>query len=160
MPGMLSVLLDTTGGFPPRVSDFMAMTSYLYPPTFRKWGLAGSYELDALGLYPPSLNRMTRALRVMEDKPGYLRLLQLGGVDYAGALHADGQYGLEPAATVPGFYRVPIHVFRVPGTLPRAYAVGCARSATNAEAASQLLAPDFDAAREIVLVDEPGRACA
>jgi hypothetical protein len=158
-PGMLAVLLDTTGPFPPRVADFMAMTSYLYPPTFRKWGLAGSYELDALGLYPPSLSRMTRAVRMMEDKPGYLRLLQLGGVDYVVALHADGQYGLEPVATVPGFYRAPIRVFRVPGTLPRAYVVACARSTTNTEAASRLLAPDFDATREIVLVDEPGGPC-
>lgn len=157
--GMLGTFMDVPTNWPPRLSSALAMESYLYPPSFGRWGLAGSYDRDLLGLYPGPLKEMVLALRAVEDTAAYLRLLQLGGVDYVVALHDEDQYGLVAAATVRGLYRKPIHVFRVPDTLPRTYAVGCARSAPSPEVLERVLDPAFEPRREIVLSEAQGGGC-
>ncbi len=157
--GMIGTFLDVPTNWPRPLSFSLAMVSYLYPPSFGRWGLAGSYDRDLLGLYSRPLAAMALALREVEDTPGYLRLLQIGGVEYVLALHEEGQYGLAPLAPVRGLYRKPIRVFRVPDPLPRTYAVGCARSAPSDAVLPLLLHPAFDPRREIVLTGLAGAEC-
>jgi hypothetical protein len=157
--GMLGIFLDVPTNWPRPLSLSLALESYLYPPSFGRWGLAGSYDRDLLGLYSRPLDEMTLALRAVEDGPGYLRLLQLGGVEYVVALHDEQQLGLLPLAPVRGLYRRPIRIFRVPEPVSRTYAVGCAWSEPPATSLRRLLDPAFDPRREIVLGDSSAGAC-
>ncbi|HET7292630.1 MAG TPA: YfhO family protein, partial [Vicinamibacteria bacterium] len=140
--------------WPQKVSDAVAFTTYLYPPIAGRFGLRGSYERDLLGLYPKGLSEMTKALRAVEDTPGFLRLLQVGAVDFVVALHAEGQEELlGPGRRLPSPFTRPIFVFAVPGARPRCYAVGSAVRLDGDAAFARLLAPEFDPSREIVLSD-------
>lgn len=147
---MVDVLLDVPGA-PPDLAQAAAIQEYLYPPSGGRWGLRGSFDRDLLGFYPEELDQLNVLLRTVEDTPGYLRLLQLGGVDFVVALHTEGQHLLVHRSTFRGFYRKPIQLFEVPGRLPRAYVVGRARQAVGTQALLALLDPSFDPAKEVVL---------
>lgn len=150
------VLLRTRpqGRWPQKVADALGFTTYLYPPIAGRFGLRGSFERDLLGLYPRGLSEMTKALRAVEDTPGFLRLLQIGAVDFVVALHAEGQEELLGAGQrLPSPFARPIFVFRVPGTRPRAYAVGSAIRVDGDAAFTRLLDPAFDPSCEVVLSD-------
>lgn len=152
--GMIATMLDVPTNWPRPLSEALAMQSYLYPPSGGRWGLRGSYDTDPLGLYPRDLYDMTLALRGLEETPAFLRLLQLGGVDYVVALHTEGLAGvLDRVAVVPGLYRRPINVFHVPGRLPQAYAVAGSRVGLGATAFRMLVDPGFDANSEVVLAE-------
>jgi hypothetical protein len=130
----------------------LAQQMYLAPVTGGRWpGVLGSYDLDVRGLYPPPLAQLTLLLRQVEGTPAHLRLLQLGGVTHVIALHEAGFEDLQPRARVPGLLPEPIRVFRVPATLPLAYAVAGARVAQGGVALQTLLDPAFDPTREVVL---------
>lgn len=139
--GMLGYFLDVPGR-PPELARIVGMQSYLYPPTGGRWGFRGSYDQDLLGLYPVWLQEMNLLLRAVEETPGYLRLLQIGGVQRVIALHPDHE-GLVHLGTVPGILRTPIHVLEVPGTVPRVYVPERVTVADGDRAYPVLLAPDF-----------------
>jgi hypothetical protein len=132
----------------------LGVQMYLNPPTAGRFGLEGSYDLDLLELYPASLTRLTEYLREREGSPVHLRLLQMGAVANALALHPEPWWQeLRLVTTVPGLFEQPIHVFRVPEPLPRTYAVGQARLATGEAALAALADPRLDLRREVVLAE-------
>jgi hypothetical protein len=132
---------------------------YLNPPTAARWGLFGSYDRDILDFDPEPLARLNALLRASETTPTHLRLLRLGGVEFAAGL-TPGAWtrGLVPLATVEEVFEQPIRLFRVPDTLPRTYVAGGVRVADGAAARALLERDDFDPAREIVLPAGAARA--
>lgn len=147
----LSAFLEVRGRWPALVQRAAALQVYLYPPIGGRFGLAGSFDRDLLGLYPQQLADLNALLRQVEGTPGFARVLAIGGVDLVLSLHQQGQEELRPVATIPGLLRRPVHVFSVPGRRPRAYAVSGARVADGREALVTLVSPEFDPAREIVV---------
>ncbi len=139
-------------GWGPVESVVLAAHLYLNPPTAGRWGVAGSYDLDMLGLYPAPLTRLVELLRETEGTPTHLRLLQMGAVTHAIALLPAAWWrDLQPVGSVPGLFERPIQVMRVPDALPRAYAVGGTRIADGDDAWSALQDPAFDPRREVLL---------
>jgi hypothetical protein len=61
-------------------------------------------------------------------------------------------------ATFPTLFAEPARVFRVPGALPLAFAVGSARVADAGAALQTMLDPAFDPAREVILPHGPALA--
>jgi len=143
--------------WPLPVSEALALRLYLYPPVAAAWGVEGSYERDARGLYPVHLDQLTNVAHALEGTPAHLSLLRLGAVGHLITLHTEGFEGLERVATARGLYERPILVFRVPDPLPRTYAVGSARVARGRTAIQTLLDGSFDASRELVLSEGPPR---
>jgi hypothetical protein len=128
----------------------------LVPPTVGpRWGLYGSYASDTLGIRPRAQRNLTLLLRASEETPAFLRLLRLGGVTHVVSLHEEGLEDLLPVATLPGHFRAPVRVFRVPDPLPRTYVVGEARIVTGRAAYRTLVDPSFAPGREVLL--EEGR---
>jgi len=149
------VVARAPAGWPVRAAQALAMREYLFPPTPGPWGGEGSYDLDVPGLGSPHVAGLAAELRALEGTPAHARLLQLGAVSHVIALHAAGFDGLAPVAEVEGLFPEPIRVFRVPGTLPRTYAVGRAHEAEGAEGLRRMLDPGFEPGREIVLSGAP-----
>jgi Bacterial membrane protein YfhO len=146
--------------FPPgrdrRRVQALALRLYLVPPSAGLFGLEGSYDLDLRGLYPRELNDMTFVVRQVEGTSTFARLLRLGAVGTVVSLHERGLEGLEPVAILPSLFPEPIRVWRVPGALPRAWLVGCARVADEHAAFAALGDESFDPAREVILALDPG----
>lgn len=132
-------------------TQVLSQRLYPFPPVGGRWGLEGSYDLDFRGLYPLPLATMVQDLRRVEGTPAHRRLLQVGAVGTVVSLHSAGLEDLDPETTVPSLFPEPIHVRRVPGALPRAYAVGGSRIADGDLALAALVDPGFDPAREVVL---------
>lgn len=147
--GMLGYFLDVPGR-PPELARITAMQSYLYPPSGGRWGVPGSYDRDLLGLYPSWLSEMNLLLRAVDDAPGYLRLLQVGGVRRVIALHPEHD-GLVPLGTIPGVFRIPIHVLEVPGAVPRVYVPERVHVAEGTAAYATLLGADFRPGQDAVV---------
>jgi Bacterial membrane protein YfhO len=136
----------------------LAMQMYLAPESAGRWGLRGSYDVDYRGLYPSSLDLLTLLLRKVEGTPLHERFLRMANVTDVIALHTTGFSDLEPRGQREGLFAEPVRVFRVPHTLPRAYAVGKARVAERLpELAEALMAPDFDPSQEVVLAGGEAR---
>lgn len=133
-----------------------ALRSYAPISIAKRWGIAGSYDNDALGLYPPHLSQMAFVLRFLEDTPSFLRFLRMGSVEHVVALHVEGLEDLTSVAAFPGPFPRPIQLFRVPDPLPRCYAVGKARVAAGRAAFQLLTDPAFDPEREVVLAEGGG----
>ncbi len=131
----------------------LGVQMYLNPPVGGRWGLHSSYDLDLQDLYPRPMRMLTEHVRDARDPAVHLRLLRAGGVKHALALDDAGWTpALERVATVPGLFREPIRIFRVPDPRPRTYAVGFARLvADDAEALALLGSADFDFTREAIL---------
>jgi hypothetical protein len=129
------------------------MQMYLAPESIGRWGLLGSFEIDYRGLYSRALDATTRLIRQVEETPGHLRLLRVGGVTHVVAMHEAGLADLVPRAQFPGLFEKPIRVFEVPSPLPRAYAVGTWRVVPEAAIQPAILAPDFDPSTEVVLTE-------
>jgi len=128
-----------------------ALRSYLLPPTGAARGVYSSYERDLLRLQPRPLVYLNAALAFADATPLFVRLLRLGAVRHAIALHDPGLAGLALRRTLPGPFLEPMQVFEVEGARPRAYVVDGVRVADGLGGIDALLAPDFDPASEIVL---------
>jgi hypothetical protein len=148
---MLGLFLDVPGD-PPQLAQILAMQAYLYPPAAGRWRLLGSYDRDLLGLYPKWLNEMNLLLRAVEDTPGYLRLLQIGGVRRVVALHPEHE-GLRPLGAITGIYRRPIYVMDVPGALPRVYVPSRVHVAEDGAPYRPLFEPTFEPGQDVVVFE-------
>jgi hypothetical protein len=146
-------------GIDPRPLAAFAMRVYPVPPSSGYWGVEGSYDLDIRGLQPRRLHELNLLLRRLEGTPGHRRLLRLGAVRTVVALHPHGFEDLAPTATFNSLFGETIHTFRVPGTRPRAYAVGRARAVDEEVAIPTMIDPTFDPRREVVL-SGPGASAA
>jgi Bacterial membrane protein YfhO len=132
------------------------LRAYGFAPLFALWGREESYSLDPLGLYSRDVATLNQVFERTEGSPELqLRFLRMAAVDSVVALHRAGFERLQHVATLPSPFIEPIQVFRVPGTLPRAYVVGSARVAPPGQGWKALLAPDFDPAREVILPEAP-----
>jgi hypothetical protein len=138
------------------VSTLMTQ-DFLSSPVGQRWGFYGSYDYDWLLLLPRPRRNLSLFLRAVEDTPGLVRLLRIGGVSYVVSLHTDGLEGLVPVATVDSSAAGPVHVFAVPSPLPRAYVVDAARVVDGFPALRTLVDPAFDPAREVLLAEGAGR---
>ena len=139
-------------GWTPSASLVLGVHAYLNPPTAARWGVLGSYDLDILGFDAVPVDRLTHRLREVEGTPAHLRLLQIGAVSRVLALEPAAWWrDLVAVGEVPGFFADPIHIFRVPDPLPRAYAVDGVRVARGEAALFALEDPGFDPRREVVL---------
>ncbi len=123
----------------------------LRSPVAERFGLAGSYDFDMLGLQPRALRNLGLYLRTTEETPAFPRLLRIGAVSHVVSMHREGLDELRPLATLPTAFTGPVHLFGVPGALPRAYAVSGARVLDGLPALAMLTDPGFDPAREVVL---------
>jgi hypothetical protein len=142
-------------GASPGEALMLGAHAYLNPPTAARWGVRGSYDLDMLGLYDPWLARLTEAFREAEGTPRQRRLLEVAGVEHVLALRDSSDWqALVPVATVPGFFELPIRVFRVPDPLPSVYAVGRAEIAADFHASlARITDATFDGRRSVLLAD-------
>jgi hypothetical protein len=122
-------------------------------------GLAGSFEADPFSLEIPQRRSLWLLLVDSERRPAdHLRLLQIGGVSHVLARHRDGLDALTPVASLATPHAGDVHLFRVPGTLPRALVTSGVRVASGPAAYGALLDPGFDPRREIVLPEGMERA--
>lgn len=143
-------------GLPPSLGKALGLEMYLQYAVASRWGLSSGYWHDVLGLSSRPLYSLNLLFRFSEETPDFLRLLRLGSVSYVLALHTEGLEDLgPPVVVVDSTFSYPIRVFRVPGTLPRAYVVGRARFADGLQSYKALVDPGFDPAREIVLPGGP-----
>jgi hypothetical protein len=140
-------------GWTEKAARYLGLYLYMQPPTAGRFGLYGSYDLDLLGLHPEAMSDMIEYLRFVEKSALHLRLLQMGSVDYALALFPEPWWtDLTDVASLPGIFKEPIRVFKVPRPLARTYVVPGARIARGPRAAvSAISAEDFDPRREVVL---------
>jgi Bacterial membrane protein YfhO len=148
-------LASAPQGWSLAAAQALAQQLSLTPATAGRWDLDTGWDLDYRGLYPHWLAQLAIALRKAEGTPLLVRLLRMGAVTHVVALHQEGFEDLVPVAELPSWRAGPVRVFAVPGTLPRAYAVGGVRHAADLAAVEQILARDFDPAREVIL-DDPG----
>jgi Bacterial membrane protein YfhO len=125
----------------------------LYPSLLGQWSVENSYDFDQLQLFPRPLGALPAFVRLVEGTPTHLRLLRMGAVSRAFALHATGLEDLTPIATLPSFFLEPLRVFAVPDPLPRAYMAAGARIADGDAAWAALADPKFDPSREVILPD-------
>jgi hypothetical protein len=139
-------------------ADAAALRSVLYPSVLGYWGVEGAYSIDQLGLYTPDLAALTWFLRVREETPVELRMLQMGAVGRVLALHRQGFEELRLIAEVPTLLREDLKVMEVPDPLPRAYAVDGVRVADRLEALKVVADPAFDPRRELILAAGVPRA--
>jgi hypothetical protein len=130
-----------------------------YPVSLLRWGLPGSFEADPFSLEIPQRRSLWLLLVDSERRPAdHLRLLQLGGVSHVLARHRDGLEALTPVASLATPHAGDVHVFRVPGALPRVVVTSGVRIASGPAAYRALLDPAFDPRREIVLPEGTERA--
>jgi hypothetical protein len=132
-------------------SQVVSQRLYPFPPTAGRWGIEGSFDLDARRLYPDFLSQLVLALRAAEGTPSHLRLLQAGAVSHVAALHRRGLEDLLLEERLPTLFPESLYVFSVPAHLDRAYAVSRARPADDPEALSLLAKGGIDANREVVV---------
>ncbi len=133
----------------------LAFRESLAPPVAGAWGRESSFDADYRGLYSRELADLVAFLRESELTPAHRRLLRLGAVSHVVALHDRGFEDLELVTKLGGVLRNPVRVFRVPGALPRTYAVAGARIAGGEAALKTLVDAGFDPTREIVLPRGP-----
>ena len=132
-------------------TQVLSQRLYPFPPTAGRWGIEGSFDLDARRLYPDFLSRLVLGLRAAEGTPSHLRLLQAGAVAHVVALHQRGFEDLRLEKRLHTFFPEDLYVFSVPEHTARAYAVTGARYADDAEALRLLASGSIDLANEIVL---------
>jgi hypothetical protein len=142
-------------GSPPPWVVAVANRMYPYPTLLGSWGVEGSYDTDLQTFFPAHLALMTRLLHAVEGTPAHQRLLQLGAVDRVLSLHSQGFDGLTLRERLPSPFRGAIHVFDVPGSVPRTYVVPRARRVEGTAAVAAILADDFQMHDEVVLSMEP-----
>ncbi len=156
------VVARVPSGWTPAEALWLGAHMYLNPPTAARWGVAASFDTDVLDMDPPYLSRLKRFLREHENGPEHTRLLRAGGVTHVLAL-VPGTWTREliSLGTLPSLFEKPIHLYRVPGPLPRAYVVGRASVvADDADALARLSSPEFEPRAEVVLASGPATTTA
>jgi hypothetical protein len=125
------------------------MQELIRPPLGARWGLHGSYDGDFTGLGPPLLSNLTLILQNAVDSPLGVRILQMGGVEFV--LSFESWRSLLPVAEFDTVFADPIRLYRVPGTLSRAYVSGTARVAAEPQSVEALADPGLDPQREVIV---------
>ncbi len=150
--------------YPERLPEVLAPRSPIPPETFillirsavmvpigGVWKLEYAWDYDQKGLLDASLAGLTQYINGPQRPPAFLRMLQAANVGRVVDFHPLDIAGLTLEHIIPIVGPRPLHVYRVSGALPRAYAVSGARLATPAEAQAALLDPRFDPRVEVAV---------
>jgi hypothetical protein len=129
----------------------------LFPDVLRIHGLSSSYEEDTRGTQSVEVARLSLPVLGSDDGPWVLKLLQLGAVTHVLALDPKVPEGLQLVSTSLSLLGNHVYLYRVPEPLPRCYVVGGVRSLDGNVAVATLMAPGFEASREVVLTGVPER---
>ncbi len=135
----------------PPLAAALARRDFLSPPTAARFGLFGSFDRDWLGLQPRGVHNLSLQFQWSEETPELPRLLRLGGVTHALALHREGLEDLELMATETSPFAGPVYLMRVADPRPRVYTVDGTRVADGLAALRLLVDPSFDPRHEVVL---------
>jgi hypothetical protein len=138
-------------GMSESVAHIVAVRANLIPPVGGAWGIEYAWDMDLRGLFDKSLREMSNGVRTFEGTGEFVRLLQIANVSHAASLHTS-TYGMLPLdRTVKTPLKEPLHIYKVPNTLPRVYAVSGARVLETPLAMKTVLAKDFDPWSEVIL---------
>lgn len=138
--------------FGPDVGRILATHAYMTPLIGGLWGFEYAWDADLRLLFHRRLADLTRGIRAVEGTPGYLKLLQLSGVERISALHERGMESFNLLARRKIFHQEPLRIFAVPDPLPRAHLTTGRKRAKGSDLEA-LLDLGFDP-RDTVLVDE------
>jgi Bacterial membrane protein YfhO len=141
-------------GWEPSAVAALGFLDTLRPPSGIRWGLFGSFDGEFTGLGPRFTASFAGVVHAGIEREAALRLLQLGGVEHVLFLGGAAPGGFELLTSVTTPLSCPLHLLRVPDTLPRVYVVGRERE-EGKDALAAVLDPGFDPRREVVL---PGAA--
>ncbi len=142
-------------GLESSAADLVTIRAYLYPLTGGFWKVEYAWDSDLRMLFNRRLAELTGALRQLEARPAFLKLLQISGVQRVVAMHQAGMGDLLLIAEK-DFHPQPLRVFSVPAALPRAYLVS-GRVRGSGRALRDLLDPAFDPYTQVVVDQEPRR---
>jgi hypothetical protein len=139
-------------GWPPEAAWILGYQECLWPASPARHHLAGSYDGDFVGLTPRPIPSLS-SLLASSPADQVVRIWRLGAVDYVTSLYEIEFPGVREVAAVPSsVYSVPIRLYRVEDTLPRAYVVGRARVVPDMlDAARTALEPAFNPRSAVVL---------
>ncbi len=135
-----------------------AMGLRLYPvaPVTGGFQLFSSFGRDFLGIQPEPLTRLNDFATDRVGTPEWGRVLAVAGVSRLIARHEDALGGSLASVRVHGPFFEDVRLYAVPGAQPRCAVVDGVRSGDEP---AFLVAPDFDASREVLLPESrPRRA--
>jgi hypothetical protein len=121
------------------------------PFTEGRWGLYAGFDGDATGLADTGVLMVTRMAYAASRARDFLRVLRIWNMRYVIGYDEARLANLEKVGEWSSVAAVPLGLWRVPGSRPRAYVVDRARAATGLEAVRRLMARDFDLGAEIVV---------
>ena len=140
----------------PATASLVTARAYLTPLTGAFWNVEYAWDSDLRMLFDRRLADLTIGIRQVEAGPGFLKLLQISGVQRVVALHEAGMGDLRLLAQK-DFHPGPLRIFGVPEALPRAFLVGGRVRGTGRDL-RDLLDPDFDPRRSVLVDRDPSRA--
>jgi hypothetical protein len=144
--------LDPAFPLPPPEALALGLNLALSGRSSSRWGLAGSFTMDALVAPTREQLELSGLFNAVADQPVAVRLLQAGAVSHVVARSVLPE-GLEPLAEVPSPLAAPIRLFRVPSPLPRSYVVGAVTTGSDEEALRFVLHSGEERRRTAVLAD-------
>lgn len=128
---------------------------YLTPLIGAFWDVEYAWDSDMRMLFDRRLKALTMGIRRAEETPGFLRLLQIAGVNRVVSMHAQGMEALKLLA-IEDFTPRPIHIFEVPDPLPRAFVVSGRRVGVGPDFL-ELIDPNFDPRASVRVDRGPAR---
>lgn len=149
-PDRLPEVLSPRSPMPPD-TFILLIRSALMAPIGGVWKLEYAWDYDQKGLLNVSLTGLTQYINRPQRPPAFLRMLQVANVGRVVDFYPLDHAGLTLERVIPIVGPRPLHVYRVSGALPRAYAVSGARLATTAQAQTALLDPRFDPRAEVAV---------
>ncbi len=149
------VLWPEVASLDPSAANLVTARTYLSPLTGAFWKVEYAWDSDLRMLFNHRLAELTLGIRRVEGGPGFLRLLQISGVQRVVAMHEAGMGDLQLLAQK-DFHPQPLRIFAVPGALPRAFLVS-GRVRGSGRDLLDLLDPAFDPRTQVLVDREPAR---
>jgi hypothetical protein len=143
-------------GLEQSTASLLAVRTYMGPLVGGFWGVEYAWDVDMRMLFDRRLADLTLGVRRVEETPGFLRLLQIAGVQRMVSMHEQGLSELALLARE-DFYPRPLRIFAVPDPLPRAFLVSGRRRGSGHDL-DDLVDPTFDPRTSALVDRDPVRA--
>jgi hypothetical protein len=143
-------------GLDASATTLVTARTYLTPLTGAFFRVEYAWDSDLRMLFSHRLADLTLGIRRVEGGPGFLKLLQISGVERVVAMHEEGMGDLQ-LISKEDFQPQPLRIFAVPGTRPRAFLVS-GRLRGSGHDLRDLLDPGFDPRTQVLVDREPARA--